>query len=163
MEPSCPKSQVLQVAAFGPPVVAAAAGGLPLALLGGMVSVLYLIGGTYVDVDCAAGRRTPWRFAGLRLSAVDTPLRICRLVLRPEWMARSSGDGYVARKGSMVYDLVLVGSSSGGDDGEVVAELRCVAKEPLRMLRPGYVARGRQGPQRRTVDLLVAGRPAPMS
>ncbi len=120
-----PKSQVLQVAAFGAPLVAGVAGGLPLALLGGVVSMFYLTGGKYVDVDCATGRvRTRWRFAGLQLSELDTSLRIRRLELRPEWMARSSGDGYVDRKGSMVYDLVLVGFASGGDDGEVVVDLK---------------------------------------
>ena len=119
-----PKSQVLQAAAVGACVVAAFAGGLPLALLSGVVAVLYLTGGKYVDVDCAAGRvTTRWRFAGLALAVVDTSVRIGRLELRPEWMARSSGGGYVDRKGSMVYDLVLVGAplDDAGADEVVVA------------------------------------------
>lgn len=120
-----PKSQALQVASFGAPLVAGVAGGLPLALLSALVVLLYLTGGKYVDVDCAAGRvRTRWRLAGFQLSELDIPLRICRLELRPEWMSRSSGDGYVDRKGSMIYDLVLVGCASGGDDAEVVVDLK---------------------------------------
>ena len=120
-----PKSQALQVASFGAPLVAGVAGGLTLALLSALVVLLYLTGGKYVDVDCAAGRvRTRWRLAGFQLSELDIPLRICRLELRPEWMSRSSGDGYVDRKGSMIYDLVLVGCASGGDDAEVVVDLK---------------------------------------
>ena len=120
-----PKSQALQVASFGAPFVADFVGGLSLASVAALVVLLYLTGGKYVDVDCAAGRvRTRWRFAGLQLSELDTPLRIRLLELRPEWMARSSGDGYVDRNGSMVYDLVLVGFPSSGDDGEVVVDLK---------------------------------------
>ncbi|MCY4638655.1 MAG: hypothetical protein OXG04_29840 [Acidobacteria bacterium] len=88
-----------------------------------MAAVLYLTGGKRVDIDCAAGRvTTRWRFAGLALAVVDTPMRIGRLELRPEWMSRPSGGGYVDRKGSMVYDLVLVGADEDGY--EVVVDLK---------------------------------------
>lgn len=121
-----PKSQVLQVGACLVCLVAAGAGGLPLALLAGVVALLYLSGGKYVDVDCDAGCvRTRWRVAGLELSAADTRLRIRRLELRPEWMSRSSGEGCTERKGSMVYDLVLVGDALAGDgEEEVVVDLK---------------------------------------
>ncbi|MCY4633834.1 MAG: hypothetical protein OXG04_04875 [Acidobacteria bacterium] len=121
-----PKSQVLQAAAFGACVVAALAGGLPLALLSGVAAVLYLTGGKRVDVDCAAGRvTTRWRFAALALAVVDTPMRIGRLELRPEWMSSSSGGGHVDRKGSMVCDLVLVGAPLDDDgEDEVVVDLK---------------------------------------
>jgi len=88
-----------------------------------VAAVLYLTGGKRVDIDCAAGRvTTRWRFAGLALAVVDTPMRIGRLELRPEWMSRPSGGGYVDRKGSMVYDLVLVGADEDGY--EVVVDLK---------------------------------------
>ena len=122
-----PKSQVLQVGACLACLVAAGAGGLPLTLLAGLVALLYLSGGKHVDVDCDAGRvRTRWRVAGLQLSAADTRLRIRRVELRPEWMSRSSGEGYTTeRKGSMVYDLVLVGDPlAGGDEEEIVVDLK---------------------------------------
>ena len=116
-----PKSQVLQAAAFGACAVAALAGGLPLAVPAGLAALLYLTGGKHVDVDCAAGRiTTRWRFAGLSLAVVDTRMRIGWLELRPEWMSRSLGDGYTDRKGSMVYDLVLVGTPLDDDDGDEV-------------------------------------------
>ena len=145
-----PKSVVLQVAAALGCVLALLSGGLPLALLCGLLAFLYVTGGKCVDVDCDAGRvRTRWRFAGLQLLAADVPMRICRLELRPEWMARSSGDGYVDRKGSMVYDLVLVGAPLRGhdddDEEEVVVALKedqfffglseCGARDVARALR----------------------------
>lgn len=120
-----PKSKVLQVGAVTGCVVALLSGGVPLALLCGLVAVLYLTGGKSVDVDCDAGRvRTRWSLAGLQLSASDTPMRIRRVELRPEWMARASGDGHVDRKGSMVYDLVLVGAPPGDGEEEVVVALK---------------------------------------
>ena len=122
-----PKSKVLQVGAVTGCVVALLSGGLPLALLCGLVAVLYLTGGKSVDVNCDAGRvRTRWRLAGLQLSASDTPMRIRRLELRPEWMSGSSGDGYVDRKGSIAYDLALVGDPLRGhvDEEEVVVALK---------------------------------------
>ena len=131
-----PKNQVLEVGAFTAWILSTAAvgsqvgldlrsGGLPLIMLAGAVALFYLTGGKDVDVDCASNLvRARWRFAGLPLGSTETPMQIRRLELRPEWMTRIHGDS-VDHKGTMVYDLGLVGAPRGTSDGdETVIDLK---------------------------------------